>query len=57
MLQQRAFHPRSDEARQNHQNPEAPLGFACLYKNAIVKAILFPIYHGLNQFGNRGAVW
>jgi len=32
MLQQRAFHPRSDEARQNHQNPEALLGFACLSK-------------------------
>ena len=23
---------RKEEARQNHQNPEAPLGFACLYK-------------------------
>jgi len=32
MLQQRALHPRSDEARQNHQNPEAPLGFARLFK-------------------------
>jgi hypothetical protein len=30
MLQQRALHPRSDEAGQNDQNPEAKLGFACL---------------------------
>jgi len=30
MLQQRALHPRSDEVRPNHQNPEAPIGFACL---------------------------
>jgi hypothetical protein len=34
-LQQAVFHPRSDEARQNHQNPEAPLGFACPYKTQL----------------------
>jgi hypothetical protein len=32
MLQRRAFHLRSDEARQNRQNSEAPLGFARLSK-------------------------
>ena len=26
---------RKEEARQNHQNPEAPLGFACLYKTQL----------------------
>jgi hypothetical protein len=35
MLQQRAFHPRSDEARQNRQNPEAALGFASLSKTEL----------------------
>ncbi len=26
---------RKEEARQNHQNPEAPFGFACLYKTQL----------------------
>ena len=26
---------RKEEARQNHQNPEAPLGFACPYKTQL----------------------
>jgi hypothetical protein len=31
-LQQRAFHAPGNEVRQNHQNPEAPRGFAGLSK-------------------------
>ena len=47
---------RKEEARQNHQNPEARSALR-VFTRPNYESDSVSIYRGRNQFGNRGAVW